>query len=107
MSLGEKMRGAGSGDAPATAAEAQDQPAAVNPPGEADAKPSETPAQDASAVDRLTSRMMSAERLAGAFEIGAGIVEARIFNYSEPNYADNVGHLAIEVADAVIKAAEK
>lgn len=71
-------------------------PPAVNPP-ESDA------ASEPEAVTLPVPNL----RIMGGLDIAQGIVAARLFDLNDPNYPERVGHLAVEVADAVIKAAAK
>lgn len=101
-----------------TAAETQGGPPEINPPGEAQATPpseEQAPAASAaepgkqpnSALERMSARMISAERLAGTFAIAGGLAAARLYNHTSPSYAEDVGNLALEVADAIIAASQK
>lgn len=47
------------------------------------------------------------ERVSIASEQAAGIIAARLYNHTDPGYTSNVGNLAVEVADEIIKAAAK
>lgn len=95
------------GDAPteklqtAKPAAAEASPDVVNPPAVS------PPEADAASEEPEVLLPVPNLRIMGAFDIAQGIVAARMFDQNAPNYADAVGHLAVEVADAVIKAAEK
>jgi len=94
-----------------TAAEVQSKPPAVNPPGEADAKPSEKPMDPAMAaearkvIDGAGTKVSGRLRMAG--NIASGIIGARLFVHSAPDYAKSVGDLALKITDAIIAAAKK
>jgi pyruvate/2-oxoglutarate dehydrogenase complex dihydrolipoamide acyltransferase (E2) component len=77
------------------AAAAQAAPAAVNPPEASKGVDLDAPAAPARVDGRL--------RMAG--NVASGLVGARLFNHHDPGYAEQVGHLAVEITDAILKAA--
>ena len=82
------------------AAQAQGGEPATNPPGEA--APPEAPAKAPSVNTEIVPT-----RIFLAGQVASGIVAARMFDHHAPNYADVTGYLAVEVADAIIKASTK
>lgn len=76
----------------AAASASKDTPPAVNPPAAAAAS---------TQGERVSGRL----RMAG--NIASGLVQARLYVHTEPNYAEQIAHQSLEIADAIIEASKK
>lgn len=95
-----------------TAAEVQAGAPQINPPGEAAAAPpAQEPAPSSAAPPKAAARAVELAgeglRLELAAEVAGGVAAARLYNHTSPSYPEDVGTLALEVADAIIEAAKK
>lgn len=101
--MAERMRAAASSQEGSDAGEAgeaskqQSEPAAVNA---GEAKPDTGGTAPGVAGPDLTRLLIASEQ-------ANGIVAARIYVHTNPNYTDDVGSLAVELADGILKAAAK